>query len=153
MGGNFTITRKLSGKMNKMDTKQFKKEMEEMKPGEGVVIGDTKYDYGADLHVEGTPLIDPEAGRTVSIRVFQFKINPEMKKNFPNKQTLFNAHAKQITTILWADGLRPFEESSPRVIIDIKKGFYQFFVPCEARLNQMFFDRPQNLNKALNKVR
>ena len=146
------------GEMNNMpkqgmDAKQFKKEMAELKPGEGVIIGDTKYEYGADLHTEGTPLIDPGTGKTISIRVFQFKMNPEMKKNLPNNQSLFNAHSKQIATILWADGLRPFEESAPRVIIDMKKGFYQFFVPCEARLHQMFFDKPQNLNKILNKAR
>ena len=153
MGGNSMITHKLSGEMSKMDAKQFKKEMKELKPGEGVTIGDTKYEYGADLSTEGTPLIDPGIGKTVSIRVFKFKINPEMKKNLPDNQALFNTHSKQIATILWADGLRPFEETPPRVIIDVKKGFYQFLVPCEARLHQMFFDQPQNLNKVLNKAR
>ena len=145
-------TQKQSG----MDAKQFKKEMSELKPGEGVMIGDTKYDYGADLHVDETPLVDSETGKAVSIRTFQFKINPDPKvrKNFPtNGQTIFNTHAKQIATILWTDGLRPLEEISPRVIINKKKGFYQIFVPCEARPYQMFFDRPQNLNKALNKAR
>ena len=142
--------------MSKMDAKQFKKEMAELKPGEGVTIGDTKYDYGADLHVKGTPLIDPETGKTASIRVFEFKMNPDPKvrRNFTTDgQTIFNAHARQLATILWADGLRPLDGVSPRVIINLKKKVYQIFVPCEARLHQMFFDKPQNLNKALTKAR
>ena len=128
--------------------------MAELKPGNGVNLGDIKYDYGADLHVKGMPLIDPETGKPISIRVFQFKMNPDPKvrKNFPTDgQTIFNTHAKQIKTILWSDGLRPFEESSPRVTINKKKGFYQIFVPCEAQLHQLFIDNPQNLNKALTK--
>lgn len=123
----------------------------EFKPGEGV----DGYEYGADLNTTGVPLIDPGTGKTVSIRTFQFKMNPDpkVKRNFPDKQTLFNAHAKQITTILWGDGLRPLEEFAPRVIIDIKKGFYKIFVPCEARLNTLFVESPKNLTKELVKER
>ena len=153
MVGSSSMQRTVYGEMSKMDAKQFKKEMAELKPGEGVTVGDTKYEYGADLHAEGTPLVDPGIGKTVSIRVFQFKMNPEMKKNIPDKQSLFNSHAKQIATILWADGLCPFEETPPHVIINKKKGFYQMLIPCEARPHQIFFDRPQNLNQVLNKAR
>ena len=133
--------------MNK-EVKQFKKEMEDLKPGDGVQVGDTKYEYGADLSTEGTPLIDPGVGKTVSIRVFQFKINPQKLKDFPaDKQLIFNSHAKQISTILWGDGLIPFESINPRVIIDLKKGFYNIFVPCEAKRDVMFMEKPKNLSE------
>lgn len=129
--------------------------LENLKPGEGVQVGDTKYEYGADLHTEGTPLLDPATGKTVAIRVFEFKMNPDPKvmKNFPtDMQVLFNAHAKQIATILWGDGLRPLEEVSPRVIID-KKGYkYRIFIPCEARRDTLFADKPQSLTEALSKA-
>ena len=137
--------------MNKMDAKQFKKELAELKPGEGVDIGDTKYDYGANLNIEGIPLIDPGTGQTVSIRTFGFKMNPTKMKNLPDKQTLFNSHAKQISTILWGDGLIPLEEVAPRVMIDVKKHMYRFFIPCKARLSVSFMEKPKNLTEELLK--
>ena len=140
--------------MNKTEAKKFKKEMAELKSGEGVNIGDTKYEYGADLHAESMPLIDSGEGVTVSIRVFEFKMNPKELENFPkDKQVLFNAHAKQIATILWGDGLSPLEEVSPRVIMDIKKGSYKIFVPCKAKkgINWSNQNKPKNLSSELLK--
>ena len=138
------------GAMNKTEAKKFKKEMAELKPGDGVDIGDTKYEYGADLNAEGVPLRDPGTGQTVSIRTFDFKVNPQLKK-IPDKQTLFNAHARQILTILWGDGLIPLEEVAPRVIIDVKRRRYQFFIPCKARREVLFMEKPKNLSEELLK--
>lgn len=134
-----------------MDAKKFKQEMADLKPGDGVVLDDkTKYDYGADLHTEGMRINDPGIGKTVSIRVFDFKMNPDPKVVFPtDKQILFNAHAKQITTIMWGDGLVPLEGVSPRVIINKKEHKYQIFVPCEAKSDVLFYDKPKSLNEVL----
>lgn len=127
--------------------------IENLKAGEGVKIAeDTKYEYGANLSAEGVPLIDPGTGKTISIRVFIFKIDPKKIRNFPiDKQLLFNSHAKQISTILWGDGLIPFDGALPRVIINLKDGFYQIFVPCEARRGVMFMDKAKNLSEELAK--
>lgn len=127
--------------------------LKDLNPGSGVRIGDTKYEYGASLETEGTPLIDPGTGKTVSIRVFHFKMEPSRVKSFPvnDKQAIFNSHATQIKTILWGDGLIPIEGISPRVIVDKKKMAYNIFVPCEARLNVMWADRPKNLSVELAK--
>lgn len=100
---------------------------------------------------EPVPLIDEGRGKTIAIRAFTFKMNPEMMKKYVSKQELFNAHAKQLSTILWGDGLRPYEGSSPRVIINKKKNIYQILVPCEARLGVVFPDRPKNLTQELMK--
>lgn len=146
----------MSNKLNKsgMDAKKFKKEVEELKPGDGVTFDDgTKYEYGADLNTE-TPLIDPGEGGSNVIRQFMFKMNPETRRNFPDRQALFNAHAKQITTILWGDGLRPLEEFSPRVIIDMKRGIYKIFVPCKSAKGVIFSEKDRNpelLHKQLSK--
>ena len=134
--------------MNKAEAKKFKKEMAELKPGNGVDLGDTKYEYGASLDTGGMPLIDPGTGQTVSIRTFGFKMNPT-KKELPDKQMLFNAHARQISTILWGDGLIPLEEVNPRVIIDMKKHMYTFFIPCKARREVLFMEKPKNLSEML----
>jgi hypothetical protein len=120
--------------------------------GEGVQVGDTKYEYGADLSTDGVPLIDPGVGKTVSIRVFHFKMDPSKIKHFPNdKQAIFNSHAQQMRTILWGDGLVPLEGVGPRVIINTKSHSYDIFIPCEARLNTIFVDRPKNLSEELLK--
>ena len=121
----------------------------DLTPGEGVLVDDTKYEYGADLHTEGTPVIDPGTGETVSIRLFEFKMNPLMFKQQIDKQALFNAHSKQIATILWSDGLRPLESVPPRVIISSKKGSYLIFVPCEKRTGTFFSEKPKLLQNFL----
>ena len=142
-------TRRQSG--GQEETQQTSNNPQDLKPGEGVSVDkDTKYEFGADLSTEGTPLIDPGTGKTISIRVFDFKMNPDLKE-LPDRQTLFNSHSRQIATILWGDGLRPLEEISPRVIIDKKGGSYKIFIPCEARLNTLFADRPKNLSEVLTK--
>ena len=123
-------------------------DLTKLKPGEGV----EGYEYASSLETEGVRLNDPSTGKTVSIRVFEFKMNPDAVKNFPtDHQHLFNAHAKQIQTILWGDGLRPLDEFPPRVIIKKKERKYQIFVPCEARLNTMYIEKPGNLSKLINK--
>ena len=136
------------------EIEQFKKEMAELKPGEGVTFDDgTKFEYGADLNAPGVPLVDPGGGNVNVIRVFTFKKNPE-KKYIPGKQALFSAHAKQIEATLWGDGLRPLDSVSPRVIIDNKKGIYQIFVPCQAAKGVIFSQRDRNpelLHKQLAK--
>lgn len=126
--------------------------LEDLKPGTGIEVGDTKYEYASELSTDGVPLIDPGTGKTIAIRVFTFKINPEKVKeiNKVNKQLIFNNHVKQITTILWGDGLRPLEEVAPRVIINKRKGIYQIFVACEARLNTVWGEKPNNLSELLN---
>ena len=121
-------------------------DLENLKPGEGV----EGYEYGADLHTEGVPLIDPGTGKTVSIRTFTFRMNP-IQKDYSNKQSIFNSHAKQIKTILWGDGLIPYEAVSPRVIVDTKKKIYNIFVPCEAKSGVLFIDKPRNLSEELLK--
>ncbi len=125
-------------------------ELKDLKPGKGVA----GYEYGSNLETQGVQIADPGVGKTISIRAFEFKMNPDPKVRefFPDAQTLFNVHAKQIQTILWGDGLRYLEEVSPRVIIDKKRLNYRIFVPCEARLNVNFMDKPQSLNETLSKA-
>ena len=132
-----------SGETNKVS---IEGDLENMKPGEGV----EGYEYASDLETEGVPLIDPGTGKTISIRTFTFRMNSETK-DFSNKQAIFNSHAKQIATILWGDGLRPYEATNPRVVVNKKKKMYQIFVPCEAKLGVNFFDKPHNLSEELLK--
>ena len=117
----------------------------ELKRGDSV----DGYEYGSDLSVDPTPLLDPAIGKTVVIRTFEFKMNPEIKDLPEDKQELFNVHAKQISTILWGDGLIPLVTEPPRVIVKKEEGKYFIFVPCEARLSTVFADKPRSLSEQL----
>lgn len=121
---------------------------ENLTPGEGV----EGYEYASELSTDGAQIIDPGYGKTVTIRDFHFSMNPAVKE-LPDQQSLFNAHAKQISTILWADGLIPVDSVAPRVIINKKKHLYHIFVTCEARMNQVFIDKPKNLSEHLHATR
>ena len=125
--------------------------LENLRPGEGVQVDkDMKFDYGAELSTGGTPIIDDGIGQNVLLRTFTYSINPEKIREFPNdKQKIFNDHAKYLTTLLWGDGLRPFDGASPKVIIDRKKGFYKIIVPCEARNGLIFAEQAKNLTQEL----
>lgn len=105
--------------------------------------------YGAKLEAEPTPLVDPGVGKPVVIREFSFKMNPEVKLP-PSKQELFNAHAFQIKTLLWGDGLVPYEGASPRVTIDKRKRSYRIIIVAEPRLNTTVIETPQSLTKMLS---
>ena len=105
--------------------------------------------YGAQLEAEKTPLMDPGTGKPVILRMFDFKFYPTVKGT-PSKPALFEAHAKQIMTLLWADGLRPFEGVNPRVTIDANKRTYRIVVVAEPRLGTTVIQSPQSLNKVLS---
>ena len=120
------------------------KGLENLKPGTGIDVGDnTKYEYASQLNTDGVPLIDPGGDSVVVIRVFKFSMNPATK-HLPGKQALFSAHAKQLETILWGDGLRPLETNPPRVIIDSKRRSYQIFIPCQAARGVIFSEKDRN---------
>lgn len=115
---------------------------------------DTKYEYGADLSAEPVPVLDPAIGKTVTLRVFDFKIpNNYDVANFPrDKQKIFSDHASLIKTMLWADGLVPYEgdrEITPKVIVSLKKRTFRIIVAAQARFNTMFIEKPRSLTEML----
>lgn len=103
---------------------------------------------GQDIEVKSDPLVDSGTGKPVILRVFEFSANPEMlKKMRPTKQELFSGHAMQIKTMLWADGLQPFEGISPTVNTSKKREKYRIFVTCEPRPGISVLERPQTLQE------
>lgn len=116
---------------------------------------EVKYEYGADLDTTPVPLVDSGTGRTLTLRSFDFAISPNVKlSHFPkSKQQIFNDHAKLIKTMLWADGLVPYEgnvRTDPKVIINLKDRSYKIIVVAQARSSTSFYDKPTSLNKLLS---
>ena len=112
---------------------------------------EVKYPYGADLEAKPVPIIDPGVGKTITLRSFDFAIPQNIKlEDFPkDKQKIFNDHSKLISTMLWADGLVPYEGASPRVIINLKKRQFKIIVPAQARLGITFIESPKSLTTML----
>lgn len=103
---------------------------------------------GQELEVKSDPLMDDGTGSKVIIRMFQFAANPEiLKKLKPSKQELFNSHAMQIKSMLWADGLVPRDDISPTVNTSKKREMYRIFVTCEPRLGVSVLETPKTLQE------
>lgn len=89
---------------------------------------------------------DVGVGRKIVIRSFDFKANPEaFRLHTPEKQELFNAHARQIEEFLWRDGLLRVEEVSPKLLISKDKTGYRIIVGATNRLGAYFDDKAQTL--------
>ena len=96
----------------------------------------------------GNPLVDAGTGKSLIIRVFDFKFEPKTKqadiqraKN--NKQEFFNMHAKYIKNFLWKDGLAIREDHDPKLLFT--KIGYKIAVLCEAKLGVNIFAKPTTL--------
>ena len=105
----------------------------------------------------GDPLADSGKGKSLVIRVLDFKFESNVKqaeiqcaKN--NKQEFFNTHAKYIRDFLWKDGLKIREDHDPKLLF--RKNGYRIAVLCEARLGVNVFEKPttlQNIFKGFTK--
>lgn len=104
---------------------------------------------GREIEVKSDPLIDSGTGKKVLIRIFDYSLNPTLKKSqFPkSKQDVFNNHVREIKEILWRDGLAPLEHITPRVQFSKKERKYRIFVTCEARFGVMWNDNARTLQE------
>jgi len=94
---------------------------------------------------------DLGTGRAITIRVFEFGANPEAFKNHkPTAQELFNNHWRGIDALLWRDGLKPFEESQPRLVFAKSKKSYRFYIPCVTRAGAVNVGEHKTLTQLLN---
>lgn len=106
------------------------------KATQGEVHSDTKFE---DDH--GT-------GQKIVIRSFDFSANSEaFKAQIPEKQELFNYHARQIEAILFSDGLMKVEGVNPHIIISKDKTKYRIIVGATNRLGEYFADKAQTLSQ------
>ena len=93
------------------------------------------------------PVVDLREGKPAILRFYTFKFNPAIKKR-PSKQELFRASAKQITDMLWKDGLIERRDIAPRV--SIGQNGYTVYVTAEARQGVMINDKIRSLNEVLS---
>lgn len=106
---------------------------------------DTEGWQGQEITSKSTPLIDPGVGKAVVLRVFSFYKNPEFTAKGLSQQEIFNMHWKQISVLLWGDGLRPREDVQPKVVSEGQT--YKIFITCEPR--RVMADNVRNLQDYL----
>lgn len=114
----------------------------------------TNYDVKqGEVHSDIKLEADQGDGKTIVIRSFDFKANPQaFKERTPSKQELFNAHAKQIEIVLWKDGLKVMPDVAPQLIMDKKRRGYRIVVGAEPEKGQLIdsltLDKQQTLSQA-----
>lgn len=108
---------------------------------------------GQEISVTSDPLEDRDNRGALILRSFYFKANPEtMKRDKPDKQAIFSTHAQQIQTMLWADGLEPFEPIAPQIIVSKKRDEYKVFVACIPKTGVVLAERPHTLKEIMTKT-
>lgn len=122
--------------------------------GESFKTTDGKHAWeGQELSVTSDPMEDRDNRGALILRSFYFKANPEtMKRDRPTKQAIFNTHAMQIKTMLWSDGLEPFEAIPPKVIVSKKRDEYKVFVACIPKPGVVLAERPNTLQDLMTKT-
>lgn len=103
----------------------------------------------SDIHLED----DEGSGKTIVVRSFDFKANPQaFKDHTPSKQELFNTHAHQIEAILWNDGLEVMTDVRPQVILSKRRTGYRIVVGAEPRRGHIITKRDQKKVQTLSQA-
>lgn len=109
-----------------------------------------------DIEWEGEELVaesetklesDLGTGQPIVLRFFDFGANVEtFRQHKPTAQDLFNSHLRGMESLLWRDGLKPFEGVEPRLMFSKDKSHYRFIIAC---IPNMLTDKPQTLSQLL----
>lgn len=95
---------------------------------------------------------DQGTGQAIVLRFFDFAVNPEtFKQHKPTAQELFNTHMRGIESLLWRDGLKPYDAIDPRFMFSKDKSHYRFIIACVPSLGNVLVDKPQTLSQLITK--
>lgn len=107
---------------------------------------------GEELHAESETKIEDDkgTGQEIIVRVFEFAADQEVfRMNRPTAQELFDSHRKGIESMLWADGLQPYQAIEPTLIVDKDKSKYTFYISCLPGLGNTLIDKTHTLSELL----
>ena len=105
-------------------------------------IGEHKW-YGKEDQTKDHSIHDTGKGEPIVIRMFEFKLRPDLETLPSKEQILTPDYLKYLKTQLWSDALRMVLE--PRV--EITKETCRIFVPCQATTGNSFIDEPKLLQE------
>lgn len=107
---------------------------------------------GEEVQAESKTKIEEDTGtgQAVILRFFEFGVNvEEFKKHKPTAQELFNSHYRGMTSLMWGDGLKPFEGVEPRLQFSKDKKKYRFIMACVPSAGNVLTDKPKTLSQLL----
>lgn len=107
---------------------------------------------GEEVQAESQTKIteDTGTGQAIILRFFEFGVNVEaFKARKPTAQELFNSHIKGMQSLLWGDGLAPFEGVEPRLQFSKDKKRYRFIIACIPSLGNVLTEKPKTLSQLL----
>lgn len=95
---------------------------------------------------------DTGTGEAVVLRFFDFAANPDsFRMHKPTAQELFDVHRKGIESLLWTDGMRPYQGVEPRLMFSKDKKYYRFAITCI--VNDTLVDKTKTLSELLANTR
>lgn len=106
-----------------------------------------RYEYGAQLETDQTPLVSDGSGKPIIMRMFDFQLPPGLEKT-PGEDELIHAHKSTITTILWRDELVPIADW--KVVFAKDNLSFKIFVTCQPKAGSTILDRPQLIQHAIS---
>lgn len=109
---------------------------------------------GEEVYAESDTKLEHDEGKgePVIIRSFEFGVNPKaFKEHTPTKQELFNSHLRGMESLLWRDGLKPFEGVEPRLIFSKNRRQYRIIVACQPSRGNVLLETPQRLSELIKK--
>jgi hypothetical protein len=93
---------------------------------------------------------DLGTGHEVMLKFFDFGVNEEaFKQHKPTAQELFNSHRMGIESLLWRDGLKPYDGVEPRFMFSKNRKFYRFIITCVPRAGRVILGTPRTLSQLL----
>lgn len=122
-----------------MDTTQF-----ELTKDKDEEVGVKEHQwFGKEDRTKEELMHDTGTGEAVTIRLFEFKLNPALKDKPTKEQILTPEYIKHLQALLWGDSLRLVME--PRV--EITEDKILIFAPCQARAGANFIEEPKLLQE------
>lgn len=107
---------------------------------------------GEEIAVKSDTKLESDLGTGIPIviRFFEFGANPEVfKQHKPTPQELFNSHRKGIESLLWSDGLKPYDGIEPKLMFSKNHKNYRFIITCLP--TQSLVDVPKTLSQLITK--
>lgn len=99
--------------------------------------------YAKEDQTEEKLMHDKGVGEPVVIRLFEFKLPPNIEKLPTSEEILTPEYLKHLKASLWADALRLVMD--PRVVID--KESIKVFAPCQATTGNSFLEDPKTIQE------
>lgn len=114
-------------------------------------VGNVEWD-GEEVSAQSKTTLqdDKGTGQAVVLRFFDFTANPQtFKDHKPTAQELFNIHRRGLESIMWRDGLKPYDAVEPRLMFAKDSSHYRFIIACIPNISNVLTEKPKTLSELI----